>query len=109
MTSAIRMRLTSFALAIGLLAGLIAWAAYTTWQEVGALEAFDSSKVASYEIDDHLQTTILWLNTIMRDYALNLKDQTLDNFRRESEALNDWIDTQTNRPGRPSAERKLLT
>ena len=104
MIVAIKFRLASFALAIGLLAGLIAWAAYTTWQDVGQLEAFDSSKIASYEIADHLQTTILRLNTIMGDYALNMKEQTLDKFRRESEALNDWIDTQTNRPGRASAE-----
>ena len=65
--TAIKMRLTSFALAIGMLAGLIAWAAYTTWLDVGRLEAFDSSKIASYEIADHFQTAILRLNHIMAD------------------------------------------
>ena len=57
MNSSIQLRLTSFGLAIGVVAALITWAAYTTWQEVGLLEAFDSSKIASYETADHLQTT----------------------------------------------------
>src|SRR5438067_1639869 len=109
MTSAIRVRLTSFALAIGLLAGLIAWAAYTTSVEVRLLEAFDSSKIASYEIADHLQTTILRLNTLMDAYALNGEKETLDKFWRESDALNLWIDTQKTSGKASFAESNLLT
>ncbi len=109
MNSAIKTRITSFALAIGLLAALIAWATYTTWQEVALLQAFDSSKIASYEIADHLQTTILRLNNIMDDYALNANPRTLAAFWREGDALNAWIDTQK-APGRASvAERNLLS
>ena len=108
MTTIIKVRLTSFALAIGLVAGLIAWTAYTTWQEVGRLQAFDSSKIATYEIADHFQTTILRLNNILSDYALNQNNQSLENFWRESDALNKWIDTQQ-QPGRASlAERNLI-
>ncbi len=108
MTPAINFRLTSFALAIGLLAGLIAWAALTTLRQVVRLEAFDSSKIASYEIADHLQTTILRLNNILDDYALKADQQTLARFWQESEALNAWIDTQK-KPGRASfAESNLL-
>src|SRR5437763_8611387 len=109
MIVAIKFRLASFALAIGLLAGLIAWAAYTTWQDVGQLEAFDSSKIASYEIADHLQNTILRFNNIMSDYALNTNQVILEKFWQESAALNIWIDTQRN-PGRASlAESNLIS
>src|SRR6266481_5450331 len=108
MTVTIKFRLISFALAIALLAGLIAWAAFTTWQDVRRLEAFDSSKIASYEIADHLQNTILRLNNILGDYALKADQQTLARFWQESEALNAWIDTQK-KPGRASfAESNLL-
>jgi signal transduction histidine kinase len=109
MNPPIKLRLTSFALAIAVLAGLIAWAAYTTWQEVARLEAFDSSKIASYETADHIQTTILRLNHIIGDYALSPTQQTYEKYGHESEALNTWIDTQR-RPGRTSlAESNLLS
>src|SRR5260221_6281249 len=108
MTVTIKFRLISFALAIALLAGLIAWAAFTTWQDVRRLEAFDSSKIASYEIADHLQNTILRLNNILGDYALNTNEQASEKFDRESKALNEWIDAQKV-PGKTSlAESNLL-
>src|SRR5438046_1569215 len=108
MSVTIKFRLTSFALAIGLLAGLIAWAAFTTWQEVRQLEAFDSSKIASYEIADHLQNTILLLNNIIGDYALKTDPQTLEKFHLEGKALNDWIDTQKLSGKTSLAESNLL-
>src|SRR6266478_4600677 len=109
MTVTIKFRLISFALAIALLAGLIAWAAFTTWQDVRRLEAFDSSKIASYEIADHLQNTILRLNNIMSDYALNTNQLILEKIWEESAALNNWIDTQRS-PGRASlAESNLIS
>ena len=107
MNVTIKFRLISFALAITLLAGLIAWAAFTTWQDVQRLEAFDSSKIASYEIADHLQNTILRLNNIFVDYALT-NEQALEKFYREANTLNEWIDTQKV-PGKTSlAESNLL-
>src|SRR6266481_2069696 len=107
MTVTIKFRLISFALAITLLAGLIAWAAFTTWQDVQRLEAFDKSKIASYEIADHLQNTILRLDNILVDYALT-NEQALEKFYREANTLNEWIDTQKV-PGKTSlAESNLL-
>src|SRR6185369_12688527 len=108
MTVTIKFRLISFALAIAVLAGLIAWAAFTTWQDVQQLEDFDLSKTASYEIADHFQTTILRLNNILVDYALHTDEPTLEKFRGEADTLNKWIDDQK-LPGKiSSAERKLL-
>src|SRR5260221_12567433 len=108
MTPAINFRLTSFALAIGLLAGLIAWAALTTLRQVVRLEAFDSSKIASYEIADHLQTTILRLNNILDDYPLKPDQQTLARFWQGCGPLNARIGTQK-KPGRASfTESNLL-
>src|SRR2546422_8043565 len=95
MTTIVKLRLTGFALAIGSVAALISWAAYTTWQEVGHLdELFTSSQIASFEIADHLQATILRLNNILGDYALSTNGETLEQFWRDSDALNAWIDTQ---------------
>src|SRR5207247_2960804 len=107
MTSAIKFRLISFALAIGVVAGLIAWAAYTTWKEVANLQGFDSAQITSYQVADHLQTTILRLNNILGDYALRTNQAKLEQFWRESNELNNWIETQR-RPGSTSAEESNI-
>src|SRR5438874_13437538 len=101
MNSSIQLRLTSFGLAIGVVAALIAWAAYTTWKEVANLQGFDSAQITSYQIADHLQTTILRLNNSLGDYALKTNQTKLDEFWRESADLNNWIETQR-QPGRIS-------
>src|SRR5438105_13592232 len=102
MNSSIQLRLTSFGLAIGVVAALITWAAYTTWKEVANLQGFDSAQIASYQVADHLQTTILHLNTMLGDYALNTNQSSLDRFWQDSAELNKWIETQR-QPGSTSA------
>src|SRR5438105_15448880 len=101
MNSSIQLRLTSFGLAIGVVAALITWAAYTTWKEVANLQGFDSAQITSYQVADHLQTTILHLNNILGDYVLNTNQPSLKRFLQESDDLNSWIETQR-RPGASS-------
>src|SRR5947208_6566695 len=109
MSSAIKFRLISFALAIGIVAGLIAWAAYTTWKEVANLQGFDSAQITSYQVADHLQTTILELNNILGDFVLNTNNASLKKFWQQSDELNDWITTQR-RPGASSlAESNVIS
>ena len=67
MKSAIQLRLTSFGLAIGVVAALITWASYTTWKEIANLQGFDSAQITSYQVADHLQTAILHLNNVLGD------------------------------------------
>src|ERR1051326_4628072 len=92
MTAAINVRLTSFALAIALLAGLITWVAYTTWKEVANLEVFDSSQIESFKVADHIQASILRLYSILVDYELKQDKTDLERYKTASDELNHYID-----------------
>ena len=95
MTDAIRIRLTSFALAIGLVAGLVTWATYTIWQEVARLaDRFDKAQLASYEIADHLQATILRMDNILVRYELEHDERDFNKYLQASDDLNRFIDKQ---------------
>ena len=94
MTSTINLRLTSFGLAIGLLAGLIGWVTYVIWLEVAKLEHFDSAQISSYQVADHIQDTILKLYNILADYELKEEKADLDAYRKASAELDAYIDKQ---------------
>jgi len=107
MTSAIKVRLTSFALAIGLVTALIAWATYTIWKEVANLQGVDLAQIETYKVADHLQSTILHLNKLLGDYALKPDEATLQRFWQDSDKLNRWIDDQK-RPRLPLSESTVI-
>jgi len=107
MTSAIKVRLTSFALAIGLVTALIAWATYTIWKEVANLQGVDLAQIETYKVADQLQSTILHLNKLLGDYALKPDEATLQRFWQDSDKLNRWIDDQK-RPRLPLSESTVI-
>ena len=83
MTAAIKLRLTCFALAIGLIALMIGWAAKTTWNEARQLrERFRTVQVESFQIADHFQATILDLNDTLIRYELRKNPADWDTFVR---------------------------
>lgn len=95
MTRIFKFRLVAFAFAILALATMIGWAAYTSWREAGKLQdSFNTGNLRSFEIADHIQTSILTLNNTMIRFELQNEQSALQEFRISSAALNDWIDQQ---------------
>ncbi len=108
MNRALKLRLSCFALAIGVLAYLIGWAAYASWREMGRLQSqFNTGHLRSFEIADHLQDTILRLHNSLVRYDLDRDPKEYAQFESASTELNNWIDTQ--KPVlQSSRERELL-
>src|ERR1051325_8106911 len=93
MLKTIKFRLAMLALAIVVLGGLIGWAAYTSWHEVGKLQQyFSTGHLKSFEIADHVQATILQLNNSLVAYELQHDPAPMDEFLKTSVKLNEWID-----------------
>jgi len=93
MASSIKARLALLTTLICLLAFVIGWAAHTSWQEVGHLkEHFSRAHLNSFEIADHLQSTILQLESTLMRYELHREQKDWEDFRTNSQALNLWID-----------------
>src|SRR6476660_8772290 len=109
MTAYNKVRFTVFARAIVLVALMIGGAARTTWHEARLLKRkFSTVQVESFQIADHFQAVIFDLYGMLRRYetARNLADW--ENFIRESEELDRWIDEQAARLKNPS-EIQLLS
>jgi signal transduction histidine kinase len=95
MNRALKIRLTAFALVIVTLAIAIGFAAYSSWREVGRLQQrLSTGHLRSFEIADHLQATVLQLQSSVVNYELrhDLKDR--ETFEHSSAELNDWINQQ---------------
>jgi signal transduction histidine kinase len=95
MNPGIKLRLTIFVSTIALLLMLIAWTADVAWQRIDELHA----KVAvvqwkSFQIADHLQQNILYLNNIILRYAAYRDPNDWTNFNLASGELGGWIDQQ---------------
>lgn len=85
----------ALAAAIAILGALIGWAAYSSWREVASLqEHFSTRHLRSFEIADHLQSTVLELNNSIIAYELKRDPKQLAEFFKTSAALNVWIDQQ---------------
>lgn len=90
------------------LSALILWSAFTSWQEAERLRArLNSNQLESFKIADHLQSSILQLNTILIRSELRSDGEETANFRKGSQELNEWIDRK-NPELSSDAERRLL-
>ena len=95
MKRALKIRLTAFGLAIGVLALSIGWAAFAGWREIGQLQIrLSTGHLRDFEIADHLQATILKLNNSLVRYDLHHELPDWEEFQKSSDELNAWIDTQ---------------
>ncbi|MGZ4975186.1 MAG: two-component system sensor histidine kinase NtrB [Limisphaerales bacterium] len=95
MNRALKIRLNAFALVIITLAAAIGFAAYSSWREVGRLkQQFSTGHLRSFEIADHLQASILGLQSDLVAYELRHDPRTLEEFQRDSAALDSWINQQ---------------
>jgi signal transduction histidine kinase len=95
MHPAIQLRVTAFIVAIVMVFAAIVWTAHTSWQRFGALrERLNSVQSDSFRIAEHFQNSILGLNKLLLKFEIEQQPETWQEFRRKSDALNQWIDTQ---------------
>lgn len=95
MNRALKVRLTAFALVIITLAVAIGFAAYSSWREVRRLQTrLSTGHLRSFEIADHLQASVLKLQTSLVRYELRHDAEDLNAFRHDSSDLDKWISEQ---------------
>src|SRR5436190_12512834 len=92
MNRAFKVRLTAFALVIVTLAIAIGFAAYSSWREVGRLQQrMSTGHLRSFEIADHIQESVLQMQTRLVSYELRHDAKDRDQFWNDSAALDHWI------------------
>lgn len=95
MSRAIKLRLVAFVLAIGGMAGLIAWTGHSTWQRTGELrDRLTTVQLESFQIADRLQHDIWELNNLILRYGVYHQTNDLVQFQRASKRVDLWIDQQ---------------
>ncbi len=95
MTRPLKNRLTLFAATILVLAAAVGWVAYSSWKETEKLrERFSTEQLRSFEIADHIQSSILTLNHNLTRYELQNTALDLQRFQEASLQLSRWIDEQ---------------
>jgi signal transduction histidine kinase len=95
MNRALKVRLTAFALVIVTLAIAIGFAAYSSWREVGHLQQrLSTGHLRSFEVADHLQASVLKLQTTLVNYELRHDPKDREQFQQESAELDQWINQQ---------------
>src|ERR1700722_5232052 len=91
----IKFRLTGFALAIVLLAGMIVWAASSSWEKVAELRAkLTSAQLASFETADYFQAHLQELDYKLMRYLVQRDVSDREEFVKGWDELNAWIDIQ---------------
>jgi signal transduction histidine kinase len=95
MNRALKVRLTAFAMVIITLAAAIGFAAYSSWREVGRLQMrLSTGHLRSFEIADHLQASVLKLQTSLVSYELRRDSKDREDFHHDSIELDKWINQQ---------------
>src|SRR5262245_9372817 len=95
MSGPIKLRLVGFILAIGIMLGLIAWTAHTSWRRTGELrEKLTSVQLKSFQIADQLRQTLLELNNNVLRFGVNHDANEWAQFGATSTNLDHWIDEQ---------------
>jgi signal transduction histidine kinase len=95
MNRALKIRLLAFALVIITLAAAIGFAAFSSWREAGQLQGrLSTGHLRSFEIADHLQATILKLQTSLVRYQLRRDPTDRAEFERDSASLDAYINAQ---------------
>jgi signal transduction histidine kinase len=95
MNRALKVRLTAFALVIVTLAAAIGFAAYSSLREVARLQQrLSTGHLRSFEIADHLQASVLKLQSILVSYELTHDATDREQFKQDSGQLDQWINEQ---------------
>jgi hypothetical protein len=93
--SSIRIRLIALSVAIVGIAGLVAWAAKTSWDQFEALhQRMQEEKLGSFRIADEFQANIYRLNYTLIRFGTRETSAELERFRRESQELYTWLEQQ---------------
>jgi len=93
MSRGIKIRLAAFILAIGVMVGLITWAAQSSWRRGGELgDKLTKVQIESFHIADHIQESILELNNNVLRYSLSRDTNDWTRFKKASKELDEWID-----------------
>jgi len=108
MSTAIKLRLAAFVLAIVVVALIIGWAAQQTWSETRQMTGkVNAAQVESFEIADHFQAVVLDLNARILRYPLSSNPAEAAGFKKECEDLRHWLQTESQKLNNPR-ERKVL-
>lgn len=95
MNRGIKLRITIFITTIALLLMLIAWTAHISWQETGELhEKLSTEQWKVFRIADHLEQSVLGLNTMVLHFAAYGHPQDWTNFIATSTELRRWMNEQ---------------
>ena len=95
MTSAIKIRMASFAVAIAAVSLMIGWGAYSTWRQVERLgEKFTRVQIESFQTADQFRANLQELDSILLQAQLRREVPKWDVFFREMKKLDEWIDLQ---------------
>jgi signal transduction histidine kinase len=93
--TAIKIRLTSFAFAMLLIALMIAWAASSSWEKVAELRAkLTSAQLASFDTSDYFQAHLQELDYKLMRYLVQRDPSDRQQFVKGWDELNAWIDIQ---------------
>ena len=95
MTTGFKFRLSSFALAIVLMAVMIGWAAHTTWRQVEQLsERLTRVQIESFRTADQFRANLQELDYRLLRYKIHGETNDWVQFLQESKKLDHWIDEQ---------------
>src|ERR1700761_7994957 len=93
--TAIKLRLTGFALAMIFVALMIAWAASSSWEKVAELRAkLTSAQLASFDTADYFQAHLQELDYKLMRYLVQRELPDREQFLKGWDDLNNWIDIQ---------------
>jgi signal transduction histidine kinase len=91
-----KLRLVAFIAAIVVTVVSILWTAHISWQRIGELkEKLTSVQTESFRIADHFQHSILELDSLMLTFGLTHSSNDWAQFALKSDALDKWIDEQS--------------
>jgi His Kinase A (phospho-acceptor) domain len=94
--TAMKLRLTGFALAIVLVVLMIAWAAHASWLRVTKLgEKLTSVQITSFRTADYFRANLLELNYTLLRYEIHHDPADRERFLKGLNKLNGWIDVQS--------------
>jgi len=90
-----KFRLAAFILAIVIIVAMIAWTAQSSWRRSAEVRSsLNKAQMKSFQIADHIQQSILELNTHVLRYGLSRDSNDWVHFEKGSKALDNWIDEQ---------------
>lgn len=108
MREPIRIRLLIFLAIIAVILGSIGAAGYKSYKTFDQFhDGLAHVHIESFRLADHLQQSFLELNTSLVRYGLLAEDKDADEFRKQSQALEDWIEQQKS-PLQTPLEKTLL-